>query len=80
MLQQTQTSTVSDKFLEFIDKFPNFESLANTSLDQVIEAWQGLGYNRRAIALKTIAEDVINKYNGILPDSIEILKNLWFTF
>ena len=75
MLQQTQTSTVSDKFLEFIEKFPNFKTLAEAPLDQVIETWQGLGYNRRAIALKTIAEKVINEYDGILPDSIEPLKN-----
>lgn len=75
MLQQTQTSRVSDKFLEFIRKFPNFQSLSNASLEDVLTAWQGLGYNRRAIALKKIADDVIEKYDGQLPKSLEMLKS-----
>ena len=75
MLQQTQTERVSDKFLEFIEKFPDFLTLSSAPLDEVLTTWQGLGYNRRAIALKKIAEIVINDYNGILPDSIETLKS-----
>lgn len=75
MLQQTQTSRVSQKFLEFIDKFPNFNTLANASLDEVLKEWQGLGYNRRAVALKNIAELIINKHNGKLPENVEILKS-----
>jgi len=76
MLQQTQTSRVSEKFLEFIEKFPDFHSLAAAPLEKVLKAWQGLGYNRRAIALKKIAEDIINPYNGKLPDSVDLLKTL----
>ena len=52
MLQQTQTSRVAEKFLEFIKKFPDFQSLAEASLDNVLKSWKGLGYNRRAVALK----------------------------
>lgn len=74
MLQQTQTSRVSQKFLEFIEKFPNFKALANANLDDVLKEWQGLGYNRRAVALKDIAEKIINQYNGKLPADVEILK------
>ncbi|MBD3196983.1 MAG: A/G-specific adenine glycosylase [Candidatus Lokiarchaeota archaeon] len=74
MLQQTQTSRVSQKFLEFIDKFPNFTELANANLDEVLQAWQGLGYNRRAVALKNIAEIVVNEYEGTLPQDVEALK------
>ena len=74
MLQQTQTSRVSKKFIEFIREFPDFNSLANAPLENILKKWQGLGYNRRAIALKNIAKIVINKHNEILPDSVDILK------
>ncbi|MFX1326178.1 MAG: A/G-specific adenine glycosylase [Promethearchaeota archaeon] len=74
MLQQTQTGQVSEKFLNFIEKFPNFRALSDGPLESVLKAWQGLGYNRRAVALKKIAEIVIKEYNGNLPDSVELLK------
>lgn len=74
MLQQTQTGRVAEKFLQFIEEFPDFITLSNASLNEVLKRWQGLGYNRRAIALKKIAEVIIDVYNGILPDSVEILK------
>jgi A/G-specific adenine glycosylase len=75
MLQQTQTSRVSEKFINFVKNFPDFQSLANAPLDSILEAWQGLGYNRRAIALKKIAQIVIKDYKGELPDSIEVLES-----
>ena len=75
MLQQTQTARVAEKFLKFIEKFPDFLALSNATLEEILKVWQGLGYNRRAIALKKIAEIVIKDFNGILPDSIEILKS-----
>lgn len=74
MLQQTQTGRVTEKFLIFKEKFPNFLALSKASLGDVLKTWQGLGYNRRAIALKKIADIIINDYHGKLPDSIEILK------
>ena len=74
MLQQTQTGRVMEKFLNFTEEFPNFLALSKAPLEDVLKAWQGLGYNRRAIAIKKIAEIIINDYQGILPDSIEILK------
>jgi len=75
MLQQTQTSRVSEKFLSFIDKFPDFNALANADLDEVLKEWQGLGYNRRAVALKNIAEIIIKDYEGNLPQDVETLKD-----
>ncbi|MFX0037282.1 MAG: A/G-specific adenine glycosylase [Candidatus Hermodarchaeota archaeon] len=75
MLQQTQTSRVSEKFLKFIKKFPDFLSLSNASTEEVLKEWKGLGYNRRAIALKEIAQRVINDFNGELPDSIDTLQS-----
>ena len=75
MLQQTQTSRVSDKFQEFTQEFSSFKSLSNAPLDKILKLWQGLGYNRRAVALKKIAEKVINDFDGILPADVEILKS-----
>ncbi|MBD3255752.1 MAG: winged helix-turn-helix transcriptional regulator [Candidatus Lokiarchaeota archaeon] len=75
MLQQTQTGRVSEKFLKFIEQFPDFKTLAEASTDDVLKAWQGLGYNRRAIALKKIAEIITNDYDGKLPRSLETLKS-----
>ncbi|KKK43227.1 MAG: A/G-specific adenine glycosylase [Candidatus Lokiarchaeum sp. GC14_75] len=75
MLQQTQTSRVSEKFLKFIEKFPDFSTLSIASLDEVLKTWQGLGYNRRALALKKIANIVITDHKGKLPHSIEVLKS-----
>jgi A/G-specific adenine glycosylase len=51
MLQQTQVERVTTKFPEFIRAFPDFASLAVAPLANVLTVWQGLGYNRRAIAL-----------------------------
>ncbi len=75
MLQQTQTSQVSEKFLNFVANFPDFRELANAPLKSVICAWQGLGYNRRAIALHKIAEIIVKEYNGVLPSDLEVLKS-----
>jgi len=74
MLQQTQTNRVVEKFQQFIQKFPDFQSLASASLNDVLKVWQGLGYNRRAMALKKIAEKVVTEFDGILPADVEILK------
>lgn len=75
MLQQTQTSRVSEKYLNFKKQFPDFKTLADAPLDKVLEAWQGLGYNRRAIALKKIANLIIDEHDGKLPQDIEKLKS-----
>ncbi len=74
MLQQTQTSRVSKRFLDFIKAFPDFQSLANASINDVLKKWQGLGYNRRALALKEIAKRIVNDFQGVLPETVDILK------
>lgn len=76
MLQQTQVERVIEKYQRFISAFPDFSSLSQASLHDILSIWQGLGYNRRAIALKQIAHEVITKYDGILPFSADILIQL----
>jgi A/G-specific adenine glycosylase len=74
MLQQTQTERVKTKYIEFVQEFPEFTTLAEASLERVLKVWQGMGYNRRAIALKKIAERVVNEFNGELPGDIAVLE------
>lgn len=76
MLQQTQVSRVIPKFEAFVRAFPDFNSLASASLSSVLALWQGLGYNRRAVALRESAQILQRKYDGVLPESIEDLSLL----
>ncbi len=59
MLQQTQVSRVVEKYEEWLAAFPDLESLAAAPLARVLAVWQGLGYNRRALALKRLAEMLV---------------------
>lgn len=74
MLQQTQVIRVIPKFKEFIKRFPNEKSLAAARLSDVLKAWQGLGYNRRAKFLHEAAKKIAKA--GTFPDSHERLISL----
>jgi A/G-specific adenine glycosylase len=76
MLQQTQVERVVEKYGQFIRKFPNFARLAEAPLYQVLEVWRGLGYNRRAVALKKIAQIVMDTFDGTMPADCKILMTL----
>jgi A/G-specific adenine glycosylase len=76
MLQQTQVERVKAKYAEFLSGFPTFKDLAAASLTDVLLIWQGLGYNRRAIALKRCAEEIVNRYGGQFPHKIDELESL----
>jgi A/G-specific adenine glycosylase len=76
MLQQTQTSRVLKKYDEFITAFPDFESLVAAPLQQVLRVWQGIGYNRRALALREAARIILSSFNGRLPSSPDMLITL----
>jgi A/G-specific adenine glycosylase len=73
MLQQTQVERVTTKFPEFIRVFSDFPSLASATLGSILTVWQGMGYNRRAIALQKCAIRVMNEYNGLLPADVDVL-------
>lgn len=76
MLQQTPVERVMRKYGQFIAAFRDFASLAQAPLREILRVWQGLGYNRRALALKHIAEIVVSKYQGSLPCDLEVLLRL----
>ena len=75
MLQQTQVSRVIPKFQQFISKFPTVTVLANATLADVIVAWNGLGYNRRAKFLWQAAGMVESDFAGKFPQTVsELIK------
>ncbi|NYT17474.1 MAG: ArsR family transcriptional regulator [Methanomicrobiales archaeon] len=76
MLQQTQVERVRDKYARFLSRFPDVESLARATVEEVLGEWQGLGYNRRALALKKAAVEIVERFGGILPDDEKNLRSL----
>jgi A/G-specific adenine glycosylase len=76
MLQQTQVHRILKKYDEFIAAFPGFASLSKAPQAEILRVWQGLGYNRRALYLKKIAEIIFYEFDGIIPDDPSVLEKL----
>lgn len=76
MLQQTQVARVLERFDRWKRRFPGFEALAAASTAEVLEEWQGMGYNRRALWLKEAARRVEEEFGGVLPREAEVLATL----
>lgn len=76
MLQQTQVARVQAKFVTFVRRFPTLEDLATAPLADVLAAWSGLGYNRRAKFLWQAAQVVHNDYAGQVPRTQKELVKL----
>ena len=76
MLQQTTVATVGPYFRDFLSRWPTVEALAAADLDQVLHAWQGLGYYARARNLHACAKAVARQHGGRFPDTEEGLRTL----
>jgi len=76
MLQQTQVSRVIEKYGSFLCAFPDIYSLAQAPLREILRVWQGMGYNRRAMALKQAAITVVNHFNQRIPSKVDSLISL----
>ena len=76
MLQQTQVARVLGRWERFLKRFPTVDALASASTSDVVEEWQGMGYNRRALALKRAADICSKRYAGCMPQGIEALREL----
>lgn len=76
MLQQTVVATVIPYFLKFIQKWPTIYDLANAKERDVMTAWAGLGYYARARNLIACAKQIVDKYDGIFPQSENELLSL----
>ncbi len=75
MLQQTQRERVAPKFIEFMQRFPDLDALAEAPAAAVIRAWQGLGYNGRALRLHQTARSIVAA-GGMFPRDTEQLRRL----
>lgn len=76
MLQQTQVRRVLPKYEHFISTWSTVDTLAEAPLSAVLQAWQGLGYNRRAKFLHECAKTISTEYSGVFPDTEANLKKL----
>ncbi len=76
MLQQTTVATVGGYFDRFVTRFPTVEALAAAPLDDVLHAWQGMGYYARARNLHACARAVVAEHDGRFPDTEAGLRSL----
>lgn len=67
MLQQTQVSRVDGRWQRWLERFPSVAALAAASSADVLDEWQGLGYNRRALALWRAAGQIVSEHGGRMP-------------
>jgi A/G-specific adenine glycosylase len=71
MLQQTQVERVLEYYRRFLARFPTVAALAAASVDDVLTAWQGLGYYRRARNLHLAAQQIVERHQGVFPETFE---------
>lgn len=76
MLQQTRTETVKAYYARFLTLFPTVADLARAPQEQVLKAWEGLGYYSRARNLQKAAQTVVAEHGGMFPASYEGLLSL----
>jgi len=76
MLQQTRVDTVIPYFHRFIEKFPSLEALALAKEDEVLKQWEGLGYYSRARNLHSAVQEVMESYEGVVPNSLKEISSL----
>lgn len=79
VLQQTQVKQGLQHYINFVERFPDVQSLHNAHEDEVLKYWKGLGYYSRAINLHKASHQIVNDYNGVFPktyDEILTLKGI----
>jgi len=76
MLQQTQVPRVVPRWRAFLDRFPDAAACAAAPVGDVVRAWEGLGYNRRAVNLHRCATAVVEHHGGALPADLDALLAL----
>lgn len=76
MLQQTRVDTVIPYFERWMKQFPDMHALASASLQDVLAAWEGLGYYSRARNMHRAANMVVEQFGGVLPNNMHDLRKL----
>lgn len=75
MLQQTQTTRVDGRWQRWLERFPSVDALAAADAADVLDEWQGLGYNRRALSVLRAAQ-AVSAAGGVMPDEAAALEAL----
>ena len=76
MAQQTQISRVVEAWSRFLERFPTVRALADATPADVVRAWQGMGYDRRALNLRRAARAIVEEHGGRVPSDIDALERL----
>jgi A/G-specific adenine glycosylase len=76
MLQQTRAATVVPYYRRFLRKFPGLRALSEARVEEVLSAWSGLGYYRRARSLHAAAREVVERFRGKIPADPLLLRRL----
>lgn len=76
MLQQTRVDTVIPYYINFLDRFPNVDSLAEAEEDEVLNLWKGLGYYSRGRNLHKAAKKIMTEHDGVFPQSLAQVRKL----
>ena len=76
MLQQTRAETVISYYERFLERYPTVFDLAAAPQDELLKAWEGLGYYSRARSLQKAAQVIVSEYGGLMPASVDALRAL----
>ena len=74
MAQQTQAARAAEAWTAWMARWPTVASLAAAPVADVLRAWQGLGYNRRALNLHRAAQAIVREHGGVVPSTVEELE------
>ncbi len=76
MLQQTQAARVAPAYRAFLERFPDVRALSSAARAELLRAWGGLGYPRRALALREAAHAIVRDHEGRVPSDPAVLRTL----
>ncbi len=76
MAQQTQIDTMIPYYLRWIEQFPTIESVALAQESEILKAWEGLGYYRRARFIHAAAKKLVRDFNSVIPDNYDDIRSL----
>lgn len=76
MSQQTQIERIGPNWRRFVERWPAPSDLARAGTRELLEAWAGLGYNRRALALREAARSIVEEHGGAVPATVAELQRL----
>jgi A/G-specific adenine glycosylase len=76
MAQQTQAGRAAEAWTRWMERWPTVEALADAPVADVLRAWAGLGYNRRALSLHRAAQVIVDEHGGVMPSTVAGLESL----